>query len=129
MHDESPSRSLERRGGLTETQIQGRTVTKIRKLPTLLRGMEAHPPPPPQNCFRLGSGFLQHTRGCARSYVADFGATDWSSSAVCLPARPTQISPFGVVNATHVLSMFAPGGVLGGIIVCHDRRSWTGRLC
>lgn len=29
--------------------------------------------------------------------------------------------PFWRVNASHVLSMLRPGG----IIICHDRRSWT----
>lgn len=29
--------------------------------------------------------------------------------------------PYWRVNASHILSMLKPGGV----IVCHDRRSWT----
>src|SRR6185437_14834963 len=29
--------------------------------------------------------------------------------------------PYPAVNAAHILSMLKPGG----IIICHDRRSWT----
>jgi peptidoglycan/xylan/chitin deacetylase (PgdA/CDA1 family) len=104
MHDE-PSRSLSD-ADLTE-QIHA-VQSKIRGAYAAV-GIE-----PPQNYFRPGSGFFS-TR--MRKTVAELGYRLVLGSVY--PHDP-QI-PFWRINARHILSMLRPGG----IIVCHDRRSWT----
>jgi hypothetical protein len=102
MHDEPVAIPLSD-AGASPRQIQAVQVTKIRKLPTLLRGMEARPP---ELLPDLVQAFLQHADPQGHSRL-------WGYRLVpprqCLPARPHTDLPFGVVNATHVLSMFAPG--------------------
>ena len=64
--------------------------------------------------FRPGSGFFS-TR--MRSSVQSMGSRIVLGNVY--PYDP-QI-PFWRINAWHILSMVRPGG----IIICHDRRSWT----
>jgi peptidoglycan/xylan/chitin deacetylase (PgdA/CDA1 family) len=68
----------------------------------------------PNNYFRPGSGFFsRHMRELLgnRGFRITLGSI--------YPHDP-QI-PYPDVNARHILSMAHPGG----IIICHDRRSWT----
>ncbi|KAH6898480.1 hypothetical protein B0T10DRAFT_472784 [Thelonectria olida] len=68
----------------------------------------------PNNYFRPGSGFFSsHMRELLgnRGFRITLGSI--------YPHDP-QI-PYPDVNARHILSMAHPGG----IIICHDRRSWT----
>ena len=70
---------------------------------------------PPQNYyFRPGSGFFS-TR--MRKVVTKLGYRLVLGS---IYPHDAQI-PFWRVNARHIKSMLRPGG----IIICHDRRSWT----
>lgn len=69
---------------------------------------------PPQNYFRPGSGFFS-TRMC--KILTELGYR--LVLGTVYPHDP-QI-PLWRVNARHILSMLQPGG----IIICHDRRSWT----
>jgi len=64
--------------------------------------------------FRPGSGFFS-TR--MRSLVA---AMQYKLVLGGIYPHDPQI-PYWSVNARHILSMLRPGG----IIICHDRRSWT----
>jgi len=68
----------------------------------------------PPNYFRPGSGFFNRRM---RKMLAELGYQLVLGSVY--PHDP-QI-PFWRVNAQHILSMLRPGG----IIICHDRRSWT----
>ena len=68
----------------------------------------------PQNYFRPGSGFFS-TR--MRRTLAEL---DHQLVLGSVYPHDPQI-PYHSVNASHILSMLCPGG----IIVCHDRRSWT----
>ena len=68
----------------------------------------------PPNYFRPGSGFFSERM---RKNLQKLGYRLVLGSIY--PHDP-QI-PFWRVNARHILSMLRPGG----IIVCHDRRSWT----
>ncbi|RHZ73984.1 hypothetical protein CDV55_108470 [Aspergillus turcosus] len=67
--------------------------------------------------FRPGSGFFSERM---RSLVGALGLRIALGSVY--PHDP-QI-PYAWVNAKHVLSMVRPGSV----IICHDRRSWTGPM-
>lgn len=68
----------------------------------------------PQKYFRPGSGFFSTTM---RETLTDLGYRLVLGNIY--PHDP-QI-PFWRLNANHILSMLRPGG----IIICHDRRSWT----
>ena len=68
----------------------------------------------PPKYFRPGSGFFS---GRMRNVLDKLGYRLVLGSIY--PHDP-QI-PFWYINASHVLSMLRPGG----IIICHDRRSWT----
>lgn len=68
----------------------------------------------PPKYFRPGSGFFNERM---RRLLASLGYRLVLGSIY--PHDP-QI-PFWRVNARHVLSMLRPGG----IVICHDRRSWT----
>ena len=104
MRDE-PSRSLD----------DATLVDQIRSVEGMLneayRTVDAAPPP---KYFRPGSGFFS---GRMRKVLGRLGYRLVLGSIY--PHDP-QI-PFWRVNARHILSMLQPGG----IIVCHDRRSWT----
>jgi len=104
MHDE-PSRSLSD-SELTE-QIQS-VETMIDKA-YVAAGVET-----PPRYFRPGSGFFNLRM---RSLVQKLGYTLALGSIY--PHDP-QISLWRL-NASHILGMLKPGGV----IICHDRRSWT----
>ncbi|MCJ1380762.1 hypothetical protein MMC17_003871 [Xylographa soralifera] len=68
----------------------------------------------PPRYFRPGSGFFsEKMRGVLRRL-------DYRLVLGSIYPHDPQI-PFWRFNARHVLSMLHPGG----IIVCHDRRSWT----
>jgi peptidoglycan/xylan/chitin deacetylase (PgdA/CDA1 family) len=69
---------------------------------------------PPNRFFRPGSGFFSSSM---RQQVQAMGYRMVLGSIY--PHDP-QIS-YASVNAQHILSMVRPGG----IIICHDRRSWT----
>ena len=68
----------------------------------------------PSKYFRPGSGFFS---GRMRAMLGSLGYRLVLGSIY--PHDP-QI-PFWRINASHILSMLRPGG----IIICHDRRSWT----
>ena len=69
---------------------------------------------PPNKYFRPGSGFFS---GRMRKILGKLGYRLVLGSIY--PHDP-QIH-FWRVNASHILSMLRPGG----IIICHDRRGWT----
>lgn len=69
---------------------------------------------PPNRFFRPGSGFFNQAM---RKQVREMGYQMVLGSIY--PHDP-QIGYAGI-NARHILSMARPGG----IIICHDRRSWT----
>ena len=73
--------------------------------------VDAEPPP---RYFHPGSGFFSRRM---REMLDRLGYRLVLGSIY--PHDP-QI-PFWRINATHILSMLRPGG----IIICHDRRSWT----
>ncbi|CAD6566204.1 MAG: hypothetical protein ASARMPRED_008600 [Alectoria sarmentosa] len=104
MHDE-PSRSL---GDAT-------LVDEIHSVEGMIHeaytAVDAEPPP---KYFRPGSGFFS---GRMRKILGRLGYRLVLGSIY--PHDP-QI-PFWRINASHILSMLQPGG----IIICHDRRSWT----
>jgi peptidoglycan/xylan/chitin deacetylase (PgdA/CDA1 family) len=104
MHDE-PSRSLS-------------DVTLVEQIHTLeemlLKAYAAESKEPPPKYFRPGSGFFN---GRMRKTLVRLGYRLVLGSIY--PHDP-QI-PYWEVNANHILSMVRPGG----IIICHDRRSWT----
>ena len=104
MHDE-PSRSLS--DATLIDQIQ--SVEEM-----LLEAYVAVDAEPPPKYFRPGSGFFS---GRMRQTLGRLGYRLVLGSIY--PHDP-QI-PFWRINASHVLSMLRPGG----IIICHDRRSWT----
>ena len=68
----------------------------------------------PPNYYRPGSGFFSTK---IRSRLVKLGYRLVMGS---IYPHDAQI-PFPDINANHILSMLRPGG----IIVCHDRRSWT----
>lgn len=104
MHDE-PSRSLS----------DATLVDQIHSVEEMLhKAYAAVDTEPPPKYFRPGSGFFS-TR--MREVLGRLGYRLVLGSI--FPHDP-QI-PFWRINASHVLSMLRPGG----IIICHDRRSWT----
>lgn len=104
MHDE-PSRSLS--DAILVDEIQSVEVM----LNKTYAAVDAEPPP---KYFRPGSGFFSERM---RKVLGRLGYRLVLGSIY--PHDP-QI-PFWRVNANHILSMLQPGG----IIICHDRRSWT----
>lgn len=69
---------------------------------------------PPPKYFRPGSGFFsRRMRNTLRNL-------DYRLVLGSIYPHDPQI-PFWRINASHILSMLQPGG----IIICHDRRSWT----
>lgn len=104
MHDE-PSRSL------SDTDLVHQVDTVDEMVRTAYASAGVDPPP---KYFRPGSGFFSakmRARLKTMRYRLVLGSI--------YPHDP-QI-PFAGVNARHILSMLKPGG----IIICHDRRSWT----
>ncbi|KAE9963239.1 hypothetical protein EG328_011579 [Venturia inaequalis] len=104
MHDE-PSRSLSDATLIAEMQTVDNIIRHTYSAASIAR---------PPNYFRPGSGFFsERMRGIVASlnYRIVLGGI--------YPHDP-QI-PYWSVNARHILSMVRPGG----IIICHDRRSWT----
>ena len=104
MYDE-PSRSL--KDAALVDQIQ--SVEKM--LHEAYSAVNAELPP---KYFRPGSGFFSERM---RKVLAKLGYRLVLGSIY--PHDP-QI-PYWRINANHILSMLRPGG----IIICHDRRSWT----
>ncbi|MCJ1279633.1 hypothetical protein MMC21_007457 [Puttea exsequens] len=104
MHDE-PSRSLK----------DSTLIDQIHSVEQLISATYAatNTPPPPRY-FRPGSGFFNARM---RATLARLGYRIVLGS---IYPHDAQI-PFWRVNARHVLSMLRPGG----IVICHDRRSWT----
>ncbi|KAJ4357923.1 uncharacterized protein N0V89_002500 [Didymosphaeria variabile] len=104
MHDEA-SRSLSN----AELKSQIRTVEKMTDDAYASAKLEK-----PARYFRPGSGFFSvRMRGLSKELGYRLVLGD------IYPHDP-QI-PYWRVNAKHVLSMLKPGG----IVICHDRRSWT----
>ena len=104
MHDE-PSRSLD--DDTLADQIG--SVEEI--LHKAYAAVQVEPPP---KYFRPGSGFFsERMRQVLRRLGYQLVLGD------IYPHDP-QI-PYWRINARHILSMIRPGG----IIICHDRRSWT----
>ncbi|KAK3311170.1 uncharacterized protein B0T15DRAFT_520675 [Chaetomium strumarium] len=112
MRDE-PARGL----GTAELERQLREVQGLIEQAYRAEGRE---PPPPgtagrgRRYYRPGSGFFSsRIRGVARrlGYRVVLGS---------IYPHDAQIG-WAWVNARHILSMLSPGG----IIICHDRRSWT----
>ena len=104
MHDE-PSRSLSEETLVEEIQSVERMVHAA------YRAVDAKPPP---KYFRPGSGFFNERM---RKTLDRLG---YKLVLGSIYAHDPQIS-FWRINARHILSMLRPGG----IIICHDRRSWT----
>ena len=104
MRDE-PSRSLSDAALIDQIQ----SVEKL--IHTAYAAVDMEPPP---KYFRPGSGFFS---GTMRKILGELGYRLVLGSIY--PHDP-QIA-FWRVNASHILSMLRPGG----IIICHDRRSWT----
>ncbi len=104
MHDE-PSRSL--RDATLVEQIQ--SVEEM--LQEAYTAVGAEPPP---KYFRPGSGFF------SGRMLKILGRLGYRLVLGNIYPHDPQI-PFWRVNASHILSMLRPGG----IIICHDRRSWT----
>jgi peptidoglycan/xylan/chitin deacetylase (PgdA/CDA1 family) len=104
MHDE-PSRSLSNAELVKQIKaVEGKLSKAYNTV-----GVES-----PPKYFRPGSGFFSDRM---RETVASLGYRLVLGNIY--PHDP-QI-PFWRVNANHILSMLRPGG----IIICHDRRSWT----
>jgi len=104
MHDE-PSRSLS--NSTLAEQIQ--SVEEM--LHMAYNAVDTELPP---KYFRPGSGFFS---GKMRNMLGRLGYRLVLGNIY--PHDP-QIH-FWRINASHILSMLQPGG----IIICHDRRSWT----
>ena len=104
MHDE-PSRSL------SDATLVDQIHSVERMLREAYNTIDAKPPP---KYFRPGSGFFSR-RMC--KMLGRLGY--WLVLGSIYPHDP-QI-PFWRINASHIMSMLRPGG----IIICHDRRSWT----
>lgn len=107
MHDE-PSRSLSDAALVDQIQSVEEILHKV------YTAVDAEPSP---KYFRPGSGFFS---GRMRKVLGRLGYQLVLGSIY--PHDP-QI-PFWRINARHILSMLRPGG----IIICHDRRSWTGPM-
>jgi peptidoglycan/xylan/chitin deacetylase (PgdA/CDA1 family) len=104
MHDE-PSRSLSDSTLISEMQ----TVDKMIHNAYLAASI-----PPPPKYFRPGSGFFSARM---RKIVSTL---EYRIVLGGIYPHDPQI-PYWSINARHILSMLKPGG----IIICHDRRSWT----
>ena len=104
MHDE-PSRSL------NNATLVSQILSIDEKLQEASAGAGAKPPP---KYFRPGSGFFSDTM---RTTLKQLG---YKLVLGGIYPHDPQI-PYWRVNARHILSMLRPGG----IIICHDRRSWT----
>ena len=104
MHDE-PSRSLS--DDTLAEQIQSVEGMLYRAY----AAVEAEPPP---KYFRPGSGFFSERM---RKMLGKLG---YRLILGGIYPHDPQIH-FWRINASHILSMLQPGG----IIICHDRRSWT----
>lgn len=104
MHDE-PSRSLSDSTLISEMQ----TVDKM-----IHNAYLAASNPPPPKYFRPGSGFFSERM---RKIVSTL---EYRIVLGGIYPHDPQI-PYWNMNARHILSMLKPGG----IIICHDRRSWT----
>jgi endopolyphosphatase len=95
-----------------------RQIIEVQGLIDAAYKAEGREPPDPEGgrrrYYRPGSGFFsERIRGVARrlGYRVVLGS---------IYPHDAQIS-WAWLNARHVLSMLSPGG----IIICHDRRSWT----
>lgn len=104
MHDE-PSRSLSDSTLITEMQTVDRLIHNAYSAASI---------PPPPKYFRPGSGFFSERM---RKIVSSL---EYRIVLGGIYPHDPQI-PHWSVNARHILSMLKPGG----IIICHDRRSWT----
>ena len=104
MHDE-PSRSLSESSLVEQIHMVEEIVNET------YAAVDTKPPP---KYFRPGSGFFSTKM---RTMVVRLGYRLVLGSIY--PHDP-QIS-FWRLNVKHILSMLRPGG----IIICHDRRSWT----
>lgn len=104
MHDQ-PSRSL------SDEVLRHEIRSVEAKLVQAYRAAGVDGPP---QYFRPGSGFFS-TR--MRKLVADM---DYKLILCSIYPHDPQI-PYWWVNARHILSMLRSGG----IVCCHDRRSWT----
>lgn len=104
MHDE-PSRSLSDEALIDEIKSVEATVNEA---------YAAAAVPNPPKYFRPGSGFFSDRM---RAVISKLGYRLILGNIY--PHDP-QI-PYWRLNAAHILSMVRPGG----IIVCHDGRSWT----
>ncbi|PGH03430.1 hypothetical protein AJ80_08678 [Polytolypa hystricis UAMH7299] len=104
MHDE-PSRSLS--DSDLEAQIQA--VQKIIRRAYTEAGTNM-----PPNYFRPGSGFFSNRM---RKLLREL---NFRLILGGIYPHDPQI-PFWRINSWHILSLVRPGG----IIICHDRRSWT----
>ncbi|KAL9610719.1 MAG: hypothetical protein Q9167_004582 [Letrouitia subvulpina] len=104
MHDE-PSRSLSDSTLVEEIHLVEEMMHKAYDVV----GEE-----PPPKYFRPGSGFFSERM---RKML---GRLDYRLVLGSIYPHDPQI-PFWRVNVNHILSMIRPGG----IIICHDRRSWT----
>ncbi len=106
MHDEA-ARSL----------ADGELEAQIAHVQELLRGAynsAGQPDGPPHNYFRPGSGFFSDHM---RALLDHLGFRLVLGS---IYPHDAQIK-YWHLNAAHILSMLRPGG----IVICHDRRSWT----
>jgi peptidoglycan/xylan/chitin deacetylase (PgdA/CDA1 family) len=104
MHDE-PSRSLSDSTLISEMQVVDKMIREAYSAATI---------PPPPKYFRPGSGFFSERM---RRIVSSL---EYQIVLGNIYPHDPQI-PHWNVNARHILSMLKPGG----IIICHDRRSWT----
>jgi peptidoglycan/xylan/chitin deacetylase (PgdA/CDA1 family) len=104
MHDE-PSRTL------SDTTLVDQIQSVEEMIHKAYAAVDTKPPP---KYFRPGSGFFSERM---RKMLGRLGYRLVLGSIY--PHDP-QI-PFWRINASHILSMLRPGG----IIICHDRRSWT----
>lgn len=104
MHDE-PSRSL---GDATLVDQIHSVQSMLHKAYTTIG---ADPPP---KYFRPGSGFF------SRRMRKTLGRLGYRLVLGSIYPHDPQV-PFWRINASHIMSLIRPGG----IIICHDRRSWT----
>lgn len=105
MHDE-PSRSLSDEELAKQIKFVQQRISEAYD--------SANVPQPEQRFFRPGSGFFS-TR--LREMMARI---QYKIVLGSIYPHDPQI-PYASINARHILSMVRPGG----IIICHDRRSWT----
>jgi peptidoglycan/xylan/chitin deacetylase (PgdA/CDA1 family) len=106
MHDEA-ARAL----GSKELQQQMLMVQEMIKAAYVAEGTRSGPE---HKFFRPGSGFFSDKM---RALIKEM---DFKLVLGSIYPHDAQISYWGL-NAKHILSMLKPGG----IIICHDRRSWT----